>query len=199
MLQNSTNTGAFTSIIFVATLATASSSFIQPSFANKDYSPHPTYESYESSKTSGNTIAFYSHTSDNFIRSISMEKPVESHSIEMQLRHKAVEESFLKNSNGFPLEKKEYFSLLSNSICKLDFKDSISLYNEFDNSIDTVIKLSNGLKLSISQFLDEEIEASAVFSIHREKNLLISDEMPIYEIVNTINSVIAKLVNEHEA
>ena len=88
--------------------------------------------------------------------------------------------------------------MLSNTLCKLKFVDNISSYNESDFSLDTILKLSNGLKLSISQFLDEDIDSPVVFSIHRGKTLLISDEMPIAEIVNIINSVEAKFADEYE-
>ncbi len=196
MLQNST--GTFTSIFVFAALTVASSDNIQQPFVTKDLSSYQINEICENRKTSGMPIAFYNPSSD-FVRSMSMEEPVEPQSIKIQQRHKAIEESFSKHCSGFPLEKKEYLSLLSNSLCRLQFEDNISSYNEFDYSIDTIIRLSNGLKLSISQFLDEDIEAPAIFSIHRGKTLLISDEMPIDEMVNTINSIVAKLADVHKA
>lgn len=198
MSQNST--GTFTSILIVATLTVASSDVMQQFYAaNNGLSTYSTCENCENSKTSGMPIAFYNYASGNFVRSMSMEEPIESESIQMQERHKAIEDSFFKYSNGFPHEKRDYLSMLSNSVCKLQFIDNISLYNETDFSIDTIIKLSNGLKLSISQFLDEDVDAPVVFSIHRGKTLLISDEMPIAEIVNIINSVEVKCSGVHEA
>ena len=199
MSRNST--GTFTSILIVAAFTVASSDDMQQSFyaANNSLSTYSIYENCENSKTSGTPIAFYNHTSGNFVRSMSMEEPIESEAIQMQERHKAIEDSFLKYSNGFPSEKKDYLSALSNSLCKLKFVDNISSYNESDFSIDTIIKLSNGLKLSVSQFLDEDIDSPVVFSIHRGRTLLISDEMPIAEIVNIINSVEAKFTDVHEA
>lgn len=198
MSQNST--GTFTSILIVAALTVASSDVMQQSYvANNGLSTYPTYENSENSKTSGMPIAFYNHTSGNFVRSMSMEDAIDSESIQMQERHRAIEDSFSKYSEGFPFEKKDFLSVLSNSLCKLKFVDNISSYNESDFSLDTILKLSNGLKLSISQFLDEDIDSPVVFSIHRGKTLLISDEMPIAEIVNIINSVEAKFADEYEA
>lgn len=198
MSQNST--GTFTSILIVAALTVASSDVMQQSYvANNGLSTYPTYENSENSKTSGMPIAFYNHTSGNFVRSMSMEDAIDSESIQMQERHRAIEDSFSKYSEGFPFEKMDFLSVLSNSLCKLKFVDNISSYNKSDFSLDTILKLSNGLKLSISQFLDEDIDSPVVFSIHRGKTLLISDEMPIAEIVNIINSVEAKFADEYEA
>lgn len=198
MSQNSTCT--FTSILIVAALTVASSDVIQQSYVvNNGLSTYPTYENSENSKTSGMPIAFYNHTSGNFVRSMSMEEAIDSESIQMQERHRAIEDSFSKYSKGFPFEKMDFLSMLSNTLCKLKFVDNISSYNESDFSLDTILKLSNGLKLSISQFLDEDIDSPVVFSIHRGKTLLISDEMPIAEIVNIINSVEAKFADEYEA
>ena len=197
MSQNST--GTFTSILIVAALTVASSDVIQQSYVvNNGLLTYPTYENSENSKTSGMPIAFYNHTSGNFVRSMSMEEAIDSESIQMQERYRAIEDSFSKYSKGFPFEKMDFLSVLSNSLCKLKFVDNISSYNESDFSLDTILKLSNGLKLSISQFLDEDIDSPVVFSIHRGKTLLISDEMPIAEIVNIINSVEAKFADEYE-
>lgn len=198
MSQNST--GTFTPILIIATLTAASTDVMQQAFvANNGLATYSTYENCENSKTSGMPIAFYNHTSGNFVRSMSMEETIGLESIQMQERHKAIEDSFSKYSKGFPVGKKDFLSVLSNSLCKLKFVDNISSYNESDFSIDTILRLSNGLKLSISQFLDEDIDSPVVFSIHRGKTLLISDEMPIAEIVNIINSVEAKFADEHEA
>lgn len=198
MSQNST--GTFTSILIVAALTVASSDVMQQSYvASNGLSTYPTYENSENSKTSGMPIAFYNYTSGNFVRSMSMEEAIDSESIQMQERDRAIVDSFSKYSKGFPFEKMDFLSVLSNSLCKLKFVDNISLYNESDFSLDTILKLSNGLKLSISQFLDEDIDSPVVFSIHRGKTLLISDEMPIAEIVNIINSVEAKFADEYEA
>lgn len=197
--KNNISTGTFSTAFVFAVLAASSNNGVQQPFATQNFSSYSVNEICEDLRTSGMPIAFYNQTSEGFFRSMSIENPVEDESVQMQRRYKAIETSFLKHSDGFPFEKKEYLSVLSNSVCRLQFKDNVSSYNEYDNSIDTVLKLPNGLKLSISQFLDEDIEAPAVFSIHRGKTLLISDEMPVNEIVNTINSVIAKLTDKYEA
>lgn len=192
--KNNISIGTFSTVF--AILAASSSDVVQQSFVTQNFSSYSVNEICENSKTSGMPIAFYNQTSEGFSRSMSIESPIENESIQMQQRYKAIEESFLKHSNRFPFEKKEYISMLSNSICRLQFKDNVSSYNEYDNSIDTILKLSNGLKLSISQFIDEEIDAPAVFSIHRGKTLLISDTMPINGIVNIINSIMVEDKNE---
>ena len=110
----------------------------------------------------------------------------------MQLRHHAIESSFIKHSDGFPAAKKNYLMQLANQVCKLPFYDNVSSYNNDDESIDTILKLTDGTTLSLSQFLNEDVDAPVVFSIHRNNMLLVADELPLSEIVQTINSVIAK-------
>lgn len=197
MLQNST--GTLTSI-FVAAAFTVVPNGNTCEILSSDIRPmyQTNYNSADTS-TSGMHIPFYSHNNVDFVRSNSCAIPVDTQSIIMQQRHKAIEESFSKYSEGFPAEKTEYFSLLVNSLCRLQFNDNLSSFNEEDNSIDTILKLSNGLKLSISKFIDEDINAPVIFSIHRGKSLLISDEMPVEEMVDTINSIVVKLADEYKA
>lgn len=137
---------------------------------------------------SGPMMMFYSHSTAEYVRT-QYEQKIDNESEEMQKRFKAIKHSFARYSEGFPSEKQGHFSLMANALCKLDFKDNISSYNKDDDSIDTVLKLSNGLTLSISCFVDEDEDAPMVFSIHRGKALLVSDELPVEEIVRKINSV----------
>ena len=109
----------------------------------------------------------------------------------MQDRFLAMKHSFMRYRKDISSDELSYFTSVANVLCKLDFKDNISSYNESDKCIDTVLRLSNGLTLSISSFLDEDINAPMVFSIHRGRMLLVTDEMPISEIVKTINSVVS--------
>ena len=189
MSRHSTNT--FSSLLVAAVTTAATSNSIQQSF-NEELLPYPACEICEGAK-SGMPIMFYNHASEDFARSMNISSPVEIGSIKMQLRHTAIENSFFKHSNGIPSSKKEYLLALSNTVCRLQFNDIVSSYNEDDETIDTVLKLPNGLTLSISQFLCDEVKAPVVFSIHREKTLLIADEMSIDELVDTINSVVAKV------
>lgn len=116
---------------------------------------------------------------------------IEKTSLDMQNRFHAMKHSFNRYGKGIPTEKYGFFNLVANTLCKLDFNDIVSSYNEDDLSIDTVLRLSNGLTLSISSFIDENINSPMVFSIHRGNMLLVADQMPINDIVETIKSVIA--------
>ncbi len=107
-------------------------------------------------------------------------------------RYDALVESFKKYDAKFPADKNGAYEALFEKISQLQFVDNVASYNEWDNSIDIILKLSNGLKVSISQFLDDE-DASVVFSIHRGKTLLVADEMPVSELVSTLNAEIVRL------
>lgn len=145
--------------------------------------------------SSGAPIMYYNPSSEVFSKSMGNDKALEISSLKMQVRYKSLFESFKKNNNGFPDSRKGLFLQMANTVCKLPFVDNVSSYNDEDESIDTVLYLSNGLKLSISQFIDEDIESPVVFSIHRDKELLVSDELPLNDIVDTILSLTDKESN----
>ena len=153
------------------------------------YSMYPSISMEQLYNKSGAMMSFYPHSTDNYVRTQYKEQRIDQKSKEMQRRFLAMNHSFMRYSEGFPAEKQGHFSLMANALCKLDFKDNVSSYNKDDDSIDTVLKLSNGLTLSISCFVDEDEDAPMVFSIHRGTTLLVSDELPVEEIVRKINSV----------
>jgi len=146
------------------------------------------YKIYEQPYRSGRLLENYSHTSELYVLTPNTEKMIDKISREMQSRVQSLKRSFSKYSDGFPTEKQSYFAYMADALCKLDFIDNVSSYNKYDSSIDTIIKLKNGLTLSVSCFIEDKKDAPMVFSIHRNHTLLVSDELPINEIVNTINS-----------
>lgn len=140
---------------------------------------------------SGFLMVNYPHSAEYYFITREVEKRINDETMKMQSRFQSMKRSFLRYSEGFPQEKQSYFALMADALCKLDFKDNLSSYNRGDASIDTVIKLKNGITLRVSCFIDDEIDAPMVFSIHRGRTLLVTDELPVSEIVNTINSVSA--------
>lgn len=107
-----------------------------------------------------------------------------------QQRYKDIERSFLKNSDGLPGNKMSYMEYMANVMCGLSFEENISAFNKFDETIDSVFKMSGGLTLSLTQFLDEEQDAPVIFSIHRDEELLVSAEMKLDELAKTVNEVL---------
>ena len=156
---------------------------IRTALYQKEYSMH--------SFQSGAPMAFFPQLSDFYQTQKSIETSIDILSMKMQQRYKILQRLFNENNEGFPTEKFRYFNQMANALCQLDFDDNVSSYNEFDESIDTILKLKNGLTLSVSCFVDEEINAPMVFSIHRDTMLLVSDELPVDEMVKTIKSVSA--------
>lgn len=138
-------------------------------------------------------ITSFAHI-ENFIRPMSKDVSMDDvEEKETSRRSEMIKNSFLKHSKGFPSEKMDYLFTLANIVSQLHFTDNLSEYNEYDETIDTVIKLSNGQTLTISQFLCETITYPVVFSIHRGNELLITDAMPLQEVVDTINSIMQKI------
>ena len=133
----------------------------------------------------------YGHSAEMYVRTQVSENRIESKFIAMQSRYQAMKNSFLRYNEGFPMDKHDFFAQMADALCQLDVKSNVFSYNKIDASIDSVLHLNNGLTLSVSCFIDDEINAPMVFSIHRGRTLLVSDELPVNEIVNTLNSVIS--------
>ncbi len=191
--NNRSNTNTYSAVVIMVAIAAASTGGIQlkePSDAESLVKS--VYAASSSCMSSGDAIVFYNSASEEISATYNEEGRVEIHSVKMQLRHQAIERSFAKHSEGFPATKKNYLMQLANQVCMLPFYDNVSSYNNDDESIDTVLKLTDGTILSLSQFLNDDVEAPVVFSIHRNNTLLVADELPLVEIVQTINSVIAK-------
>ena len=148
-----------------------------------------------STKQSGDMIFSYKDASEVFSLSQNLSAAVDIASVKRQLRYRSIEQNFLLNCSQMPQDKKCYMEKLANEVSILPIVDYVTSYNEYDESLDTVFKINDGLTLSISQFLDEDQDAPSVFSIHRGSTLLVSDELPISEIISRYHSVITKYGN----
>ena len=185
MSQNNINT------VFTAFAIAATAPLIQGKIAESLSAPIGNYQAFDKQYKSGAPMMYYTHATEEYVKTQHSSNKVELSSIEMQTRYQAMKSSFAKYNKCFPVNKQVYFSQMANALCKLEFRDNVFFYNEADSCIDTVLKLRNGLTLSVSCFLDEDMDTPMVFSLHRGKSLLVSDAMPIGEIVKTINSATA--------
>lgn len=185
MSQNNINT------IFTAFAIAATAPLVQTKVADSLSVPAGKYVAFDKQYKSGSHTMYYHHAAEEYVKTQYSVGKMERGLLEMQTRYQAMKNSFAKYNKRFPAEKQSYFSQMANALCKLEFRDNVSSYNEADASIDTVLKLTNGLVLSVSCFVDEDIDYPMVFSIHRGKMLLVSDALPVGEIVRTINSVTA--------
>jgi len=173
----------------VAIAATAP--LIKSNGASTDSMPVQINPIIEQPYQSGPFMRFYSHPVTEYMRSNSNSERIDDVMAAMQDRYQSLKSNFERYNDGFPKEKTSYFSQMVNVLCRLDFKDGLTTYNKSDASIDTVLNLRSGLTLSVSRFIEDDIDAPVVFSIHRGRILLVSDELPVDEIVNTIKSVAA--------
>ena len=185
MSMNSTG-NARTTVAFAALIATSTG----VGSLNKSAGEDSISSVYESMGRLSTSTLFAYRCSINEIYSLSQqnETHVPISSIKMRIRYQSIEESFINNCNIISDKKALYFNSIANSVCKLPIVDNAVSYNEFDDSLDFSLKLTEGLTMRISQFLDEDIDSPVVFSIHRNETLLVSDELPVDEIVQTILS-----------
>lgn len=147
-------------------------------------------EFVDKSSRSGDPISFYTSEDIRFSVSLTQEVPMSAEEKMRQYRYKAIERTFLKNSDGLPGNKMNYLIFMANVMCGISFFDNISSFNKYDETIDSIFRMDGGLTLTMTQFLDEDIDAPVVFSIHRGEVLLVSAEMKLDELAKTVNEVL---------
>lgn len=145
---------------------------------------------------SGLPMSFFTSSSLKFEASETQNLTMSIEDKDRQYRFKAIQRSFLRHCDGLPNDKMKYLDYMANEMCGISFRDNISEYNSIDATIDTIFKMSGGLTLTLSQFIDDEVDAPVVFSIHRGTELLVSAEMKLGELAKTINEV---LISESSA
>ena len=188
--MSASNLGTLSTIVTSVAIA-ATAPMVQNREMASSLSPMRYIAASEQIHKSGYLIVNYPHSAESYFKTQEAEKRINNETMNMQSRFKSLTRSFIRYNEGFPQEKQNYFALMADALCKLDFKDNVSSYNKADASIDTMVKLKNGLTLRVSCFIDDEMDAPMVFSIHRGRTLLVTDELPVSGIVNTINSVSA--------
>lgn len=139
---------------------------------------------------SGLPMSFFTSSSLKFEASETQNFTMSAEDKERQYRFKAIQRSFLRHCDGLPNDKMIYLEYMANEMCGISFRDNISEFNIIDATIDTIFKMSGGLTLTLSQFIDDEIDAPVVFSIHRGTELLVSAEMKLGELAKTISEVL---------
>ena len=188
--MSASNLGTLSTLVTSVAIA-ATAPMVQNREMTSSFSPMRYIAAAEQLNKSGYLIVNYPHSAESYFITQEAEKRINNETMRMQSRFQSMKRSFLRYNEGFPQEKQSYFAIMADALCKLDFEDNVSSYNQADASIDTVIKLKNGITLRVSCFIDDEIDAPMVFSIHRGRTLLVTDELPVSEIVNTIISVSA--------
>ena len=58
--------------------------------------------------------------------------------------------------------------------------------------IDVTLHYRHKIVASVSLFLDEPVDSDAVFTVHRDRTLLVADELPIDDLVEKIKTAIKK-------
>ncbi|MCM1302072.1 MAG: hypothetical protein NC250_01050 [Alistipes senegalensis] len=110
-----------------------------------------------------------------------------------QSRYKALEMSLGKYGQDIPQKGKEQFYSIANLLSSIPFSDNIASFNKEDQSIDIRLMLPFELYLTISRFIDEEDSKNVLFTIHRNGNLLISNELPIDKLVSEFKNLLNDL------
>lgn len=96
-------------------------------------------------------------------------------------RFSKLQKSFLSNLHGCSEYNMRSFRDIANVLCNIPFESVMASYNEYDESIDIKMSLPYNIHLSISRFVDDNDDC-VVFSIHRDKRLLVSNEMNLKDL-----------------
>lgn len=122
----------------------------------------------------------------------SKEQRISEDEIKLQHRYEAIENSFKKHNNKFPTSADKYFYLLAKHLCVIPFNDNLASFNEYDASIDLRLTLPYDIFLNVSYFI-EDVDNSVIFTIHHNKRLLVSDELPMDKLVSMLDELIKEL------
>lgn len=139
---------------------------------------------------SGHFFSNIRYSSDKYYYANSLFESLDADSIERQRRYSVILRSFEKRNPGFAKGKMPYILYLANVMQNLPFIDAVSDYDESDDSVYSYYKLPGMLSLSVSQYLDNPMESDVVFSIHRNKELLVSSEMNLEDLRRTVNEIV---------
>lgn len=143
---------------------------------------------------SGNIV---SYLSDNmtFERECTTEQEMTKEMKDIAKRYSSLMQIFNKNSPG-DFSIVGVFENMAKILCKIPFLSNVSYFNEDDESIDIRLKLNFGIYVSLSRFLDEE-DDNVVFSIHRDTDLLVANEISLYKLENNLCELLSELQHKN--
>lgn len=145
----------------------------------------------------GTDVSFTQENSEvRFFRKNTMDLHMSPEVMANNRRFSKLQRSFLSNLHGFALDKMRIFRDIANVLCCIPFDSVIASFNEYDESIDIKMFLSYNIHLSISRFVDDS-DDGVVFSIHRNKRLLVSNEMHINELESKVVGLLKDLEEKY--
>lgn len=148
---------------------------------------------------SGSTFDMNIVLEDNtikFSRTNSTENQLTPEMIAATHRYAQLVGSFSASKLNYPACSIDVFRDLANIVCNIPFKTVISSYNPYDESVDLVLKMDFNINLSISKFIDDD-DDNVVFSIHRHKRLIVSNEMPLRDVEVKMITLINELTEKY--
>ncbi len=125
------------------------------------------------------------------VRSKGMESRINPEYIRMGANYENFISSFEQHDGlSMPKEFMKDFEWMANTLSSLPLKDSLVQYSQFDNMIDFLIVLNDGMKLSIGKFTDEDsVDEVVEFSLYNKRTLLLSGEMKLEDLVKKIKQI----------
>lgn len=89
-----------------------------------------------------------------------------------------------------PFAATKEFERIAELLSELPIRESLVQYSTADNMIDFLLVLNDGIRLSIGKFTDEEdIEEIVEFSVYNKRELMLSGETTIEQLVKKIRRI----------
>lgn len=89
------------------------------------------------------------------------------------------------------------FTQLFKRLAQLSFVDDIVQYDSYEDTIDITFWFNHGLSVLINKDVEDGSE-NVIFSLYHKKKLLVCDEMPIGNLVNTIQQTIEMVDSKYD-
>ena len=107
-----------------------------------------------------------------------------------QLYANFIESFALHDGDLMPLKASKEFERMAELLSALPIRESLVQYSCEDSMIDFLLVLNDGMRLSIGKFTDEDdIEEIVEFSVYNKRELLLSGETSIEQLVKNIRRI----------
>ena len=122
----------------------------------------------------------------------SQAKDIDQKAQQCTANFKILEQSFLKHEGCLlTLKHTRLFEETASSLSALIFKEALVQYNTVDCAIDFSFILRDGMELSVTKFIEDDIEDLVDISLYHHNEMILTGEMPIHVLMEKMNQIAA--------
>jgi hypothetical protein len=138
------------------------------------------------------TSEFYLSAGSSFAVSNSQAENIDQKAQQYTANFKMLRQSFLKHEGR--LLAPEYtrrFEDTASSLSALTFREALVQYNKFDCAIDFSFILPDKMELSVTKFIEDDIEDLVDVSLYHHKEMILTGEMPVNVLIEKMSQITA--------